>query len=207
MPPLRKDARTKLLDAALTVVRSKGYAAASVEEICAAAGVTKGAFFHHFRSKEDLAVAAAAHFGAMAAGLFGAAPFASLSDPLERLLGYIDFRRSILSDDLVDCTCLLGTMVQEAYATHPAIRDACAAEMLGHAATLEADIAAAMAASGRRFDFTAESLARHTQAVLQGAFVLAKATGGPEIAVESLDHLRRYVLLLLKPETGGGDDA
>jgi len=91
-------------------------------------------------------------------------------------------------------------MVQEAYATHPAIRDACAAEMLAHAATLEADIAAAMAASGRSFDFGPESLARHAQAVLQGAFVLAKATGGPEIAVDCVDHLRRYVLLILAPE-------
>jgi TetR/AcrR family transcriptional repressor of nem operon len=196
----RGEGRGKLLDAALAVIREKGYADTTVDDLCRAAGVTKGAFFHHFRSKEELAVAAAGHFGEIATGLFGAAPFTALGDPLERLLGYIDFRRSILSDDLVDCTCLLGTMVQEAYATHPAIRDACAAEMLGHAATLEADIAAAMAASGRRFDFTAESLARHTQAVLQGAFVLAKATGGPEVAVESLDHLRRYVLLLLTPE-------
>ena len=196
----RGEGRAKLLDAALMVIREKGYTDTTVDDLCREAGVTKGAFFHHFKSKEELAVAAAGHFGAMAAGLFGAAPFASLTDPLERLRGYIDFRRSILSGDLVDCTCLLGTMAQETFITHPAIRDACAAEMLGHAATLEADIAAAMAASGRSFDFTAESLARHTQAVLQGAFVLAKATGGPEIAEESIDHLRRYVPLLLAAE-------
>jgi TetR/AcrR family transcriptional repressor of nem operon len=36
--------------------------------------------------------------------------------------------------------------------------------------------------------------------VLQGAFVLAKATDGAEIAVQSLDHLRRYISLLF--ETG-----
>ena len=196
----RGEGRAKLLDAALMVIREKGYTDTTVDDLCREAGVTKGAFFHHFKSKEELAVAAAGHFGAMAAGLFGAAPFASLTDPLERLLGYIDFRRSGSSGDLVDCTCLLGTMAQETFITHPAIRDACAAEMLGHAATLEADIAAAMAASGRSFDFTAESLARHTQAVLQGAFVLAKATGGPEIAEESIDHLRRYVSLLLAAE-------
>ena len=59
-----------------------------------------------------------------------------------------------------------------------------------------------MAAAGRPFDFTAESLAIHTQGVLQGAFILAKATGGPELARESLDHLRRYLLLLLAPERG-----
>jgi TetR/AcrR family transcriptional repressor of nem operon len=199
----RGDGRGRLLDAALTLIRTKGYADTTVDDLCRAAGVTKGAFFHHFRSKDELGVAAAAHFGEMAAGLFGAAPFATLDDPLDRLLGYIDFRRAILVGDIADFTCLLGTMVQEAYVTHPAIRDACAAEMLGHAATLEADVAAAMAASGRRLDFTAESLARHTQAVLQGAFILAKATGGPEAAIESVDHLRRYVLLLLAPERVG----
>jgi TetR/AcrR family transcriptional repressor of nem operon len=32
--------------------------------------------------------------------------------------------------------------------------------------------------------------------VIQGAFVLAKATGGPEVAAESLDHLLRYLKLL-----------
>ena len=198
--PKRGEGRERVLDAALAVIRTKGYADTTVDDLCRAAGVTKGAFFHHFRSKEELAVAAAAHFGAMAARLFGSAPFVALPDPLERLLGYIDFRRAILTGELADFTCLLGTMVQEAYATHPAIRDACAAEMLAHAATLEADIAAAMAASGRSFDFGPESLARHAQAVLQGAFVLAKATGGPEIAVDCVDHLRRYVLLILAPE-------
>ena len=57
------------------MIRDEGLPDTTVDDLCRAAGVTKGAFFHHFRSKEDLAVAAAAHFGAMAAGLFGAAPF------------------------------------------------------------------------------------------------------------------------------------
>ena len=51
-------------------------------------------------------------------------------------------------------------------------------------------------------EFTAASLARHTQAVLQGAFILAKAGGGPEFAQESVDHLRRYFELLLTPPGG-----
>ena len=148
MAAMGKDARTRLLDAALTVIRSKGYADTSVDELCQAAGVTKGAFFHHFRSKEALGVAAAAHFGEMAAGLFAAAPYQALTAPLERLLGYVDFRREILSGEIPDYTCLLGTMVQEAYATHPAIREACAREITGHAPTLEADIAALMAQRG-----------------------------------------------------------
>ena len=56
-------ARSKLLDAAISVIREKGYAATSVDELCARAGVTKGAFFHHFPTKDSLAVAAAKAFG------------------------------------------------------------------------------------------------------------------------------------------------
>jgi TetR/AcrR family transcriptional regulator, transcriptional repressor for nem operon len=199
MAPARPDARTKLLDAAMTTIRSKGYAATTVDELCQAAGVTKGAFFHHFRSKEHLAVSAAAHFGAMAAALFAAAPYRSLPDPAARVLGYVDFRRDILQGELPEFTCLLGTMVQEAYGSSPAIREACEREIVGHAATLEADIAAALSAAGRGSEIGAASIARYTQAVLQGAFVLAKATGGPEVAGESLGHLRRYLELLFDP--------
>ena len=55
-------ARNRLLGAALRIIREKGYHATSVEELCRAAGVTEGAFFHYFGSKEDLAVAAAEHW-------------------------------------------------------------------------------------------------------------------------------------------------
>ena len=198
MSPVGKDAKTRLLDAAMAMIRAQGYAATSVEDLCRAAGVTKGAFFHHFRSKEDLAVAAAAHFGAMAAGLFATAPYHALHDARGRLLGYVDFRRAILQGELPDYTCLLGTLVQEAYASHPAIRAACEAEITGHAATLEPDIAEALAASGRVTDWTPTSLAMHIQAVLQGAFVLAKATGGPAVAADSLAHLGRYLAMLFE---------
>jgi TetR/AcrR family transcriptional repressor of nem operon len=191
MPP-KKDARNKLLDAAMHVFRARGYAASSVDDICAAAGVTKGAFFHHFRSKEDVAVAAAAHFREMAEGLFAAAPYRTLAEPRDRVLAYVDFRGSILGGDLADYTCLLGTLVQETYASHPAIRAACEREIVGHALTLEPDVAAALAAAGRA-PAAARGLALHIQTVLQGAFIIAKATGGPEAATQSLQHLRNYL--------------
>lgn len=197
-------ARTRLLDAALSIIRVKGYSATSVDEICQAAEVTKGAFFHHFRSKEELAVAAAEHFAAMADRVMGGAPYRTLPDPLDRVLGYIDFRKAILTGGLPEFTCLLGTMVQEAYDTHPPIRAACDTYISRHAAMVETDIAAAMAQHGIDAEWSAESLALHTQAVIQGAFILAKAKHGPEVAADCLDHLRRYVELLFKrPQTEG----
>jgi TetR/AcrR family transcriptional repressor of nem operon len=164
---------TKLLDAAVYVIRSKGYSAARVEDICAEAGLTKGAFFHHFASKEACAIAAAAHFAANADALFDAAPYSLLPDPKARVLGYVDFRKAILQGELPQFTCLLGTMVQEAYESHPAIRAVCDRYISEHAARLASDIAEAKARYAPDAAWTPESAALFSQAVLQGAFILA----------------------------------
>lgn len=195
--PERGDARLRLLDAARDLFRAKGYAATTVDDLCAEAQVTKGAFFHHFKTKEALGVAAAEYWIEWTTAFFKNAPYHSHSDPLARVLAYVDFRVEIIEGETRNFSCLVGTLVQEIYETHPAIRDACGLSIYGHAATLEADIAAAMAARGMAStDFTAASLARHVQTVIQGAFVLAKAGGGAEVAREALVHLQRYVELL-----------
>jgi TetR/AcrR family transcriptional repressor of nem operon len=188
-------ARRLLLDAALRVIREKGYHGVTVDEICAAAGVTKGAFFHHFKSKEDLAVAAANHWSAVTGELFAQAPYHLAQDPLDRVLLYLDFRKTLISGTLAEFTCLVGTMAQETFITNPSIRDACFASIAGHADTLEADFAAAIARRGVT-GITAKGIALHTQAVLQGAFILAKAKDDPALACASIDHLRRYIELL-----------
>src|SRR5262249_33460441 len=190
----RQSARSKILDAALMVIRAKGYTATTVDDLCAASDVTKGAFFHHFKSKDDLAIAAADHWSEITDGIFATAPYHT--HPLDRVLGYIDFRKTILTGTVPEFTCLVGTMVQETYDSHPAIRDACARSIRGHAEKIETDIAAAIKAYGIKAEWTARSLALHTQAVLQGAFILAKATGGSKLAADSIDHLRRYIELL-----------
>jgi TetR/AcrR family transcriptional repressor of nem operon len=189
-------AREKLLQAALRIIREKGYAATSVDDLCSAAGVTKGAFFHHFSGKEALGVAAAEQWAEMTGALFATAPYHAPADPLDRVLAYIDFRAELVRGEVPEFTCLVGTMVQEVYGSHPAIRDACGASIAGHAGTLVADIAAAKALYARDAKWSPESLALHTQAVLQGAFILAKMSGDAEVARESIRHLRRYFELL-----------
>lgn len=194
--PERGDARTRLLEAARDIIRTKGFAATTVDDLCTAAGVTKGAFFHHFKSKDDLGVAAADDWADFTGALFADAPYHQHPDPLDRVLAYIAFRRTLLRGGLPEFTCLVGTMLQEVYETSPPIRDACARCITNHAATLIADIAAAIRDRNMNPDWTAESLALHTQAVIQGAFILAKAGGDPTRARESIDHLSRYIELL-----------
>ncbi|MCB2080668.1 MAG: TetR/AcrR family transcriptional regulator, partial [Novosphingobium sp.] len=157
--------------------------------------------FHHFKSKDELGVAAANHWSEMTGALFATAPYHEHADPLDRVLAYVAFRKALLQGELPEFTCLVGTMVQETYETAPAIRDACERSITGHAETLEADIEAAMRERNMTPGWTAKSLALHTQAVIQGAFIIAKATGGAEPAADSIDHLSRYIELLFASPT------
>ncbi|WP_394763801.1 TetR/AcrR family transcriptional regulator [Phenylobacterium sp.] len=194
--PERGSARIRLLVAARDKIRAKGYAATSVDDLCAVAAVTKGAFFHQFRSKEALGVAVAEYWAETTTAVFDEAPYHVPVDPLDRVLAYVAFRKSIVAGQLAEFTCLVGTLAQEVFESSPSIRDACARSIFGHAETLEADIRAAMMDRGIAGEWTAESLALHTQTVIQGAFVIAKAGNDPGLARESLDHLDRYIRLV-----------
>ena len=191
------DSRTKVLDAALQVIRSQGYNDTTVDELCIAAGLTKGSFFHHFKSKEDMTLAAVEHWNSRTGALFEAAPYRRLADPRDRVLAYIDLRKQLLRGHAQDFSCLLGTLVQETFATHPRIRDACNHGITLHAQGVGRDIAAAKARYAPKAAWDAQVLALFTQATLQGAFVLAKAQGSAAIAALCIDHLRQHVAQLL----------
>lgn len=198
--PVRPDARTRLLAAALHLIRSKGYTATTVDDLCAEAGVTKGSFFHHFPSKEEMTLAAVAHWNSVTSGAFERATYQRLSDPRDRVLGYIDLRKRLLRGDTPDYSCLLGTLVQETFETHPRLRAACDQGIALHARSVGRDIAAAKALHAPDAAWDPQALALFTQASLQGAFVLAKAQGGAAIARQCVDHLRLHVANLLGAE-------
>src|ERR1700733_8074901 len=193
---VRHESKTRLLNAAIRVIRSKGYCATRIEDICEAAGLTKGSFFHHFDSKEALALAAADYWIEDTGALFAAAPYHQPTDPVDRLLAYVDFRKALVIGELPEFTCLVGTMVQEVYDTHPALREACNRSITGHAGILVPDIEEAMRQRGMHPEWTAESLALYAQATIQGAFILAKAANGAAVAVQCIDHLHSYLELL-----------
>ena len=186
-----------MLDAALAAIRRKGYSATTVDELCAATGLSKGSFFHHFKGKEDLGLAAVQHWNDTTGALFASASYQQLADPRARLLAYIDLRAELALGELPDITCLLGTLVQETFETHPRIRDACNDGIVRHARGVADDIAAAKVLYAAKATWDPMVLAFFTQATLQGAFVLAKAQGGSRIVADCIDHLRQHVANLL----------
>jgi TetR/AcrR family transcriptional repressor of nem operon len=198
--PRRGSARVALLDAAIGLVRKHGWSATSVDQLCTAADVTKGAFFHHFASKDELGVAAAQHWSDVTGPLFAKADYHQHADPLDRILGYIDLRAAIAKGPLEAFTCFAGTTVQEVFATSEPMRVACGASIEGHADTLVEDFELAIALYSPRLPVTAASLAIYTQTVLQGGFVLSKARGDRAPLLEALAHLRNYLTLLFNKE-------
>lgn len=157
--------------------------------------MTKGAFFHHFPSKEALAVALIDNWTETTGAMFAAHPYNQQSDPLDRVFGYLDLRREILGQPVAEFSCVAGTTVQEAFESSPAIREAAArsiASGLGHVLRHLEEALAAHPVPG----VTAEGLARQFQVAVQGGIILAKAGASADPAREAFDHLERYLRLL-----------
>ena len=84
--------RERILDAAQRIVLERGFAATSVDAVLAEAPATKGAFFHHFPSKNDLGRALLERYAAADERMlddFMAAAEAESDDPAEQLVAFV----------------------------------------------------------------------------------------------------------------------
>lgn len=191
----RGEARARLIEAARSLVRHRGFAATSVDDLCAAAGVTKGAFFHHFPSKEALGVALVEDWTETTGAMFAAHPYNTKADPLDRVFAYIDLRRELLAQPLPEFSCVAGTTVQESYETSPPIRAAAERSIRSGVDHVRRHLEEALAAHPVP-GITAEGLAQQFQVATQGGIILAKALNDPAPARAAFDHLERYLRLL-----------
>ena len=198
MRTARADSQTKdkLLDAARELMLEKGYTATSVDDVCEAAGLTKGSFFHYFDGKEDLGRVLAQRFYESMRDLHETAPFRQKKDPLDRVFGYIDFLVGLSTRPEMIKGCLLGMFSQELSATHPKIRSVCASCFADSAARLAQDLEEAKAKYVPRARWSPKSLAEFLIATVQGAIILAKAKQDPQVMPETLGHSREYLKCL-----------
>lgn len=185
--------KEKLLDAAKRLLLEKGFSATTIDDICNAAGVTKGSFFHYFESKEHLASSALEHYWTALQKVVLEAPFRRESDPLKRLYGFLDYAGSFHKIPTLDKGCLIGDLIQELYASHPKIRKQGNQYLSQWGEILEQDLKAAKEkyAPGSKID--TRGLANHIISVLQGSMILFKASQNKEVVGTSMKHLKEYL--------------
>lgn len=194
------ETKRKLVDAGIQVMRTKGFNATSVDDICASAGVSKGAFFHYFKGKDDLARTAVARFSEAKAKAYDEAPFQKLEDPLARVYGRLDFAWEASGGlDRLTKGCLIGTFAQELAFTHPEMRTACNEAFARIAANFEKDLTLAKARYAPQADFEPKNVARLYVSILQGSLMMAKAADSNEILRENIEQFRHYLQALFGP--------
>jgi len=182
-----------LLDAAMGLMLKKGYAATSLDEICKAAGVTKGGLFHYFAGKEALAEAVLAHFCEGRNAHLRAASFQSEADPLDRLFGILDFILGMVADPNSPKSCLLGNFAQEISETHPGLREICDRRFGEITGEYKALLDEAKLLYKPTLDVDTQDLADYLTALLQGTLVLYKVQPDFTLFEKNVAHYKAYV--------------
>lgn len=190
---IHSPAREKLLERAQELMLAKGFVATTVDEICRAAGLTKGSFFHYFRNKEELGKAALDRFVQAQLEMVGRGSFRKKTDPLERLYGWVDSVIEASKSPLAQKGCLLGNFSQELSDTHPEIRSQCAQRFSQWTDLVKKDLDEAKAKHLPRSRLDSQGLAEHFIAVIQGSLILAKAKQDFSMVEKNLGHFKRYL--------------
>lgn len=201
-PRNAEETRRKLVGATRDLVLVRGFTGTGVDQICERAGVTKGAFFHHFKSKDDIGRAVLADWAAMGMGLYAAAVAEPARDPLDHLHRFIDIMIGFLRNAESPVTCVVGIMSQELALAHPGLRAVCS-EFLGDWTDFARRLLEeARAARPPRVEFDAEEVAWFLNCLWQGSMLVAKTRQDPQIAIRNLERARAYVVGLFEGRGG-----
>ena len=194
--------RTQLLDAAESLFLSHGYGGASVDAILERAGLSKGAFFHHFTSKAELAHAliersAEADRDVLTDSLARAERLSR--DPLQQVLILVGLYEEMLSGLTEPYPgCLFATYCYQAglfdEPVHTIVRDS----MTEWRTIVGGKLREAMERHPTALAVDADDLADALLAVIEGSFVLSKSLKDPELVVRQLRHYRNYLELLFR---------
>lgn len=196
------ETRAAILDAAQELVLSHGFGGTTVDAILEKTRLTKGAFFHHFASKNDLAHALVLRYAQLDEqhlDEYMARAERLSRDPLQQLLifvGLFEERMAQMAGETPGC-------LFAAYCYQAQLFDEQVHEVLRHAivlwrARLADKIRQAMEQRPPRLEVDAEELADGFTVVLEGAFIVARTMRQPDgrSVAQQLRHYRNYLELL-----------
>jgi TetR/AcrR family transcriptional repressor of nem operon len=192
--------RERILDAAQRIVLERGFAATSVDAVLEEAPATKGAFFHHFPSKNDLGRALLERYAAADERMlddFMAAAEADSDDPAEQLVAFVrHFEQA--ADELAPTQpgCLFVSFIYERQLSGDGEDDLIATSIRHWRTRLLDKLEAAAGAHPPAIAVDLPSLADQVFTTFEGGFILARAMHDPSHLRAQLAHLRHYLELL-----------
>lgn len=197
------ETKRKIVDAGMTLMRQRGFNATTVDDICSAAGVTKGGFFYYFKSKDEIAKAAVTYFHEQKSKSYAAAAFRKLTDPLERVFGRLDYVKESVGGNKHQTTkgCLIGVFAQELAFTHPELREICQEFFTRIAKDFAADLAEAKAKYAPQAEFDPKSLALFYVSLVQGSLMLAKTAESNNVLASNIEQFRSQLQSLFNLES------
>jgi TetR/AcrR family transcriptional regulator, transcriptional repressor for nem operon len=195
--------RNRLLNAAQQLVLGLGLTGTSVEKVIDGAGVTKGTFFYHFKTKHDLATALIERYAEEDRRRF--VDFMQKSeqlsrDPLQQLLIFMGL--------FIDMTekletpfpgCLYAAYCYQSGAISQPVMEQVEEMMRYWRKQLSAKLEAVSALYPPRISVTRHQVADHVLTTFEGAFILSKVMKEPKLAAEQLVQCRNYLELLFSP--------
>ncbi|MBL8012702.1 MAG: TetR/AcrR family transcriptional regulator [Candidatus Omnitrophica bacterium] len=200
MAPKKKSTTCEtILNEAQYLFLARGFAGTSVDDICRQAKITKGGFFHHFKTKESLAKQVLEKFCSHSREeMRQAGCCQDVSDPFDRVLALLDGIPSAMFKKNKHRGCLITTFIQELSDSHPEIQSLCLKGLNEWAALLKTDLKLAKEKYIPDSSIDIPSLANHCIAVIEGAQIMAKASADRHVFDESLKHLKQYLTLTFK---------
>ena len=202
IPRTRDPARTRerILDAAQVLILDHGFGATTVDAVVGRAGITKGAFFHHFGSKSDLAKALVQRYAMMDREVLEhhlerARKLAS--DPLQQLLVVIGlYEEDFESLDEPFPGCLFASYIYE-----NKLFDEDTLGILRESTLMWRQVARemlekAIAAHPPKIEVDLDSLADLFYALTEGSYIMTKTLGDKSLLPRHTRHLRNYLELL-----------
>jgi TetR/AcrR family transcriptional regulator, transcriptional repressor for nem operon len=168
----RASTRDRILAAGRDLIHRNGFSASGVAEVTAAAGVPKGSFYNHFKSKEAFARAALDSYWQD-----GRAAFELLSGPkpaIERVRAHFAALDALVSANAYAAGCMLGNFAIEAGPLSDSLRRHVARLLAHWTSELAACLHEGQAAASISTAVPAEALARFLIAAWQGAVQCAK---------------------------------
>jgi len=189
------------------MILSRGYAGTSLDGLISSLGLTKGAFFHHFDSKSDLARHLVQQFSNDGITLFHDIQHRAeklSDDPLQQFLIIIGLYTELF-EGLTEPYpgCLLAAYVYELQLFDDEVKPIINAEFELVRSELGALIRRIQERYPARADVDPRALADMFESTFEGAFVLSKAFNEPEVTVQQLNLYRTFIETLFSPEKNG----